>query len=67
MHAALVRGGERAGEELVRQLMRELGLVACQPAPWRPQTTQQGAAGPIPDLEAYSKFSLKKYSPTAAR
>ena len=50
MHAALVRGGEEAGEELVRQLMRELGLVACQPAPWRPQTTQQGAAGPIPDL-----------------
>jgi transposase InsO family protein len=50
LHAALVRGGEEAGEELVRQLMRELGLVACQPAPWRPQTTQQGAAGPIPDL-----------------
>ena len=50
IHAALVRGGEQAGEELVRQLMRELGLVACQPAPWRPQTTQQGAAGPIPDL-----------------
>ena len=50
LHAALVRGGERAGEELVRQLMRELGLVACQPVPWRPRTTQQGAAGPIPDL-----------------
>jgi transposase InsO family protein len=50
MHAALVRGGEQAGEELVRQLMRELGLVACQPAPWRPATTCQGAAGPIPDL-----------------
>jgi transposase InsO family protein len=30
--------------------MRELGLVACQPRPWRPATTQQGAAGPIPDL-----------------
>ena len=50
MHAALVRGGEQSGEELVRQLMRELGLVACQPTPWRPQTTQQSAAGPIPDL-----------------
>ena len=50
MHAALVRGGEQAGEELVRQLMRELGLVACQPAPWRPRTTRQGAAGPVPDL-----------------
>ena len=30
--------------------MRELGLVACQPRPWRPATTQQGQAGPIPDL-----------------
>ena len=29
--------------------MRGLGLVACQPRPWR-QTTEQGAAGPIPDL-----------------
>jgi len=50
LHAALARGGEQAGPELVRQLMRELGLVACQPAPWRPATTVQGAAGPIPDL-----------------
>lgn len=46
----LARWGVRAGLELVRALMRELGLVACQPRPWRPQTTQQGAAGPIPDL-----------------
>ena len=30
MHAALARGGEQAGPELVRQLMRELGLVACE-------------------------------------
>jgi putative transposase len=30
--------------------MRELGLVACQPRPWRPAITQQGHAGPIPDL-----------------
>ncbi len=50
MHAALVRGGEQAGPELVRRLMRELGLVACQPRPWRPSTTKQGQAGPIPDL-----------------
>ena len=28
MRAALVRGGEQAGEELVRQLMRELGLFS---------------------------------------
>ena len=48
--AQLARQGIIAGAELVRRLMRELGLVACQPRPWRPSTTQQGAAGPIPDL-----------------
>ncbi len=48
--AQLTRWGVAAGLELVRALMRELGLVACQPRPWRPSTTQQGAAGPIPDL-----------------
>ncbi len=42
--------GVQGGLELVRALMRDLGLVACQPRPWRPQTTQQGAAGPVPDL-----------------
>ncbi len=46
----LARWGVTAGLELVRALMRELGLVACQPRPWRPSTTQQGAAGSIPDL-----------------
>ena len=46
----LARQGVVAGAELVRKLMRELGLVACQPRPWRPSTTAQGAAGPIPDL-----------------
>jgi len=25
-------------------------VVACQPRPWRPSTTRQGQAGPIPDL-----------------
>ena len=48
--AQLARQGVAAGAELVRRLMRLLGLVACQPRPWRPSTTQQGAAGPIPDL-----------------
>lgn len=49
--AQLARWGVRAGLELVRALMAELGLVACQPRPWRPPTTtRQGAAGPIPDL-----------------
>jgi putative transposase len=48
--AQLARQGGVAGPELVRKLMRQLGLVACQPRPWRPSTTQRGAAGPIPDL-----------------
>jgi transposase InsO family protein len=30
--------------------MRQLGLVPCQPRPWRPSTTRQGQARPIPDL-----------------
>lgn len=47
---ALRRGGEQAGEELVRKLMRELELVPCQPRPWRLSLTEQGASGPIPDL-----------------
>ena len=51
MHAALVRGGEQCCPELVRELMRELGLEPCQPRPWRHSLTEQdGAAGPIPDL-----------------
>jgi transposase InsO family protein len=51
MHQVLVRGGEECCPELVRQLMRELGLVPCQPKPWRRSLTEQdGQAGPIPDL-----------------
>ena len=50
MHAVLARGGEQACPELVRQLMRELGLEPCQLRPWRHSLTEQGAAGPIPDL-----------------
>jgi putative transposase len=48
--AELARQGTVAGAGLVRKLMRQMGLVACQPRPWRPGTTQQGQAGPIPDL-----------------
>jgi putative transposase len=51
VHAALTRRGEDCGLELVRDLMRELGLVPCQPRPWRPTTTQAGeGGGSIPDL-----------------
>lgn len=50
LRVALVRGGESVDDETVRKLMRELGLEPCQPKPWRRSLTEQGAAGPIPDL-----------------
>jgi transposase InsO family protein len=53
VHAQLARGGELASAELVlRGLMRELGLVACQPRPWRHSLTKGGPSGPIPNLVA---------------
>jgi len=52
IHAALTRQGERVTPELVRAIMRELGLVPCQPRPWRPTTTVAGDTGSIPDLVA---------------
>ena len=50
LHQKLVRGGEPVGLELVRELMRELGLVACQPRPWRITTVQGGEQTTTPDL-----------------
>jgi putative transposase len=51
VHRALVRGGEECGPELVRRLMRDLGLEPCQPRPYRHSLTEQdGAAAPAPDL-----------------
>jgi putative transposase len=49
VHAQLLRWGVRCGDELVRALMRELGLVPCQ-VRRRRSLTVQAAAGPIPDL-----------------
>jgi transposase InsO family protein len=49
IHAQLARWGVAAGPELVRQIMRELGLVPCQPKPKRRSLTQ-AAAGALPDL-----------------
>lgn len=49
IHAQLVRRGERATPELVRSIMRELGLQPCQPRPWRPGLTD-ATASPLPDL-----------------
>lgn len=50
IHAELVRGGEQVGDELVRQLMRELGLVACQPRPYRTTTVRGPDDDPAQDL-----------------
>jgi putative transposase len=53
VHAELVRRGEHCSVELVRGLMRQLGLVPCQPRPWRHSLTEADpAAGSIPDLVA---------------
>ena len=50
IHAELVRGGEQVGDELVRDIMRELGLVPCQPRPYK-KTTIRGEQDPdTPDL-----------------
>ena len=51
VHADLVAWGVSCGLELVRKLVRELGLESRQPRPWRHGLTEQdGQAGPIPDL-----------------
>jgi putative transposase len=50
VHAWLARHGTSADPETVRSIMRDLGLVACQPRPWRPVTTIAGDAADLPDL-----------------
>lgn len=50
VHAALARMGEEASPELVRALMRELGLVACQPRAFQPVTTIASDTTAVPDL-----------------
>lgn len=50
VHAQLHRWGVKVGPELVRQLMRELGLVTCQPKPKRISLTKAGLPFPVPDL-----------------
>lgn len=50
VHAWLARRGTAVDPETVRGLMRDLGLVACQPRPWRPVTTIAGDADGLPDL-----------------
>ncbi len=50
VRAELVRWGVECGLELVRALMRGMGLVPCQPGPGRRGLTEQGGPGVIPDL-----------------
>jgi transposase InsO family protein len=51
VHAELVRWDVNCSPELARSIMRELGLVPCQPRPWRHSLTEAGVGvGPIPDL-----------------
>jgi putative transposase len=51
VHAHLARTDVPCGPELVRAIMRELGLQPCQPRPWRAGLTEQdGRDHHIPDL-----------------
>ena len=50
IHAELARAGERVGDELVRRLMRELGLVPVQPRPYRATTVRGEHQPDTPDL-----------------
>jgi putative transposase len=53
IHAQLARWAVPCGPELVRGIMRELGLQPCQPRPWRASLTEQdGRAHRIPDRVA---------------
>ena len=51
VHAELTRRGVEIGDELVRRLMGELGLVSCHPRPWRITTIQGPDAGPVDLLQ----------------
>ena len=55
VHAALFRRGIHAGPELVRHLMARLGLVACQPRPWR--TTTFAGIEPAPSDKLAGDFT----------
>ena len=59
IHAELLRADERVGPELVRRLMRELGLVPVQPRPFRTTT--------VPDPDAPDTVDLVRRDFTADR
>ncbi len=47
VHEQLQSERIEAGPELVRQIMRAEGLVACQPKPYKVTTVADGAGGPV--------------------
>src|SRR5258705_6524868 len=49
IHAELNRRGVPCGPELIRALVRELGLVARQPRPWRLTTIPYPGLATTPD------------------
>ena len=51
VHEELRRRGVEVGPELVRWLMADMGLVACQPRPWRITTIPGGGPGPTDLLQ----------------
>ena len=59
IHAELVRAGERVGAELVRALMRELGLVPVQPRPFRTTTVRGPSEPDSPDL-VHREFTAER-------
>lgn len=50
IHAELLRAGERVGPELVRKLMREMGLITVQPRPFRTTTEPDPSSPDTVDL-----------------
>jgi transposase InsO family protein len=50
VYRELARSGIALSPELVRSVMRELGLYPCQPTPFRPATTIPGEDPAVPDL-----------------
>lgn len=68
VHADLARWGRPCTPELVRDLMRELGLVPCQPTRSRKGTTRQAAkTAPIPDLVGRNFTAVDPGSPPGAK
>ena len=57
VHAELVRQGEEATSELVRRLMRDLGLVPCQVRKPRSLTAQAADIAKIPNLRVRRDFT----------